>query len=203
MREKRFWVGYHLKSILNLITGFINPDIRVKTLSSVFIFFFFNSFLSFSQQSTLPEIRILFNEAVQQEDKVDDLIGLIEKEKMDSPKLLAYMGGAKALEAKSCFNPITKLKYLSRSMDMLNEAVTLSPKDIEIRFLRFSIQYYTPKWLGYSKNLEEDKSMIISNIHNYKSFGIDPGVLDWIEVFMIDSGYCNKEEIEIIRLAKR
>lgn len=88
-------------------------------------------------------------------------------------------------------------------MEMLNEAVILSPSDIEIRFLRFSIQYYTPKWLGYSKNMEEDKTMIISNIHNYKSFGIDPGVLDWIEEFMINSGYCNAEEIEIIRLAKK
>lgn len=180
-----------------------NPVIWAKSTITLLFLFSFLSISAFSQESSLPRIRILFNEAVQQEDKIGELVELIEQEKSDSPTILAYRGSAKALEAKSCFNPITKLKYLGNSMEMLNEAVILSPSDIEIRFLRFSIQYYTPKWLGYSKNMEEDKTMIISNIHNYKSFGIDPGVLDWIEEFMINSGYCNAEEIEIIRLAKK
>jgi hypothetical protein len=103
--------------------------------------------------------------------------------KNNSPLLLAYYGATQSLVAKHSWNPYTKMDYLAKSQSTLQKAIALKPQDAEMRFLRFSIQYYVPKFLGYSKNLEEDKNVILKNIDRCQE-----NVRGVIARFLIDSG---------------
>ena len=48
---------------------------------------------------------------------------------------------------------------------ILFDAINKNLDSVEIRFLRYSIQYNAPKLLGYTENIEEDYDFIINNIN--------------------------------------
>ncbi|TAG92992.1 MAG: hypothetical protein EAZ20_02050 [Bacteroidetes bacterium] len=119
----------------------------------------------------LDEIRKLFSEAAESQLKSSKLYTLLQNETGKIPILLAYRAGAEALQAKHSWNVLTKWTKIAQAMDLFKKAVDFSPNDIEIRFLRYSIQNNTPTILGYSENLTEDKQKMIdlfaqSNVPN-------------------------------------
>ena len=72
----------------------------------------------------------------------------------------AYLG---ALIMKSAPNSklSERLKIFKRGKLLLEYAIQQEPLNTEFRFLRFVIQENSPKFLGYSANLNEDKQLII------------------------------------------
>ena len=50
----------------------------------------------------------------------------------------------------------------------LIEAVMKEPNNIEIRYLRYLSQEKTPKFLGYNKNIEDDKAFVLREYKNSK-----------------------------------
>jgi hypothetical protein len=68
-------------------------------------------------------------------------------------------------------------------MKTLSKAIAADPANPEIRFLRFSIQYYVPAFLGFSKNLDEDKKVIVQHFEGLKQVYSDElvkGVADFL-----------------------
>lgn len=137
----------------------------------------------------VSQVRINFTKAVESESVTNNLLNHLEKIKGNDPLLIAYYGAAQSLMAKHSWNPYTKMDYLAKSQLTLNKAIALKPNDAEMRFLRFSIQYYVPKFLGYSQNLLEDKTVIIANIYSCPE-----EVRGVIARFLIDSGICTALE---------
>ncbi len=109
----------------------------------------------------LDEIRRLFSEASDNELKTSQLYTILEEQTSQNPILLAYRASAEALQAKHAWNPLTKWANIAKSMQLFQQAVDIEPNNIEIRFLRYSIQNNTPSILGYSGNLAEDKQKMI------------------------------------------
>ncbi len=84
------------------------------------------------------------------------------------PILQAYKGGIYMGMAK--FAVITKkVSYVNKGKTLIEEAILNDKNNIEIRFIRFSIQVKLPQVLGYNKSTEEDKKFIISNIAMIKN----------------------------------
>ncbi len=108
--------------------------------------------------------------------------------------VLAYFGSLEALKAKDSWNPYKKVKLLVASNKTLQQAVTASPNDMEIRFLRFSIQFYLPGFLGLSKDMHGDKNTIIQQLKQKNYGSADNDFLKNIMKFMIDSKQCTAQE---------
>lgn len=70
-----------------------------------------------------------------------------------------------------------------------------SPSNVEIRFLRFSTQYYLPSILGFSDNLQEDKEAIMNNLEFLNQNELEDELLQFIIQFMGESNLCSSEEI--------
>lgn len=68
-----------------------------------------------------------------------------------------YKGASETLLAKHARNPHKKLSRLRKGVKLIGEAAADAPKDIELRFLRFSVTHYLPGFLGYGKHMEKDK----------------------------------------------
>ena len=147
---------------------------------------------------SISEVRALYGKGVDDAGAAKKLMQLLSPLTSADPLLFAYKGGAEALEAKHAWNPYTKLNYLSKSMSTLDQAIKVDPENAEIRFIRFSIQYHIPQFLGYSKNLDEDAHMIAENFFQLKK-SLDQKTLQDIAEFLNNSGSCSISDSQIIR----
>jgi hypothetical protein len=75
--------------------------------------------------------------------------------------LLAYQGMAYMLRAKYAINPYNKLSHFNKGKGVLEAAVSKAPQNIEIRFMRFSVQTNAPFFLGYTGQTDQDKALIL------------------------------------------
>lgn len=82
--------------------------------------------------------------------------------------------------AKHAGNPISKYSYFNKGKKMLEEAVKKEPNNIEIRLMRYISQEKTPRFLGYSANLQSDKEFIIKNYKNSP----DRDLIDFIKKYL-------------------
>jgi hypothetical protein len=169
--------------------------------------FIFSLFILISGYNTmaaapdLKKIREDYIASINSSEKADVLCAQLQSIKNPDALILAYLGSAQAIKAKHAWNPVNKMSYLKQGFKTINQAVTKEPNNLEVRFLRFSLQFYVPSFLGYSKNIESDKDKIISLLQNQKSanLNIDKKIIKDMVNFMIDSQKCDAQEITILR----
>lgn len=147
---------------------------------------------------SIAQVRSLYGQGVEDEYAAKKLHDLVIASDQNDPLLLGYRGGAEALLAKHAWNPYTKIDYLEKSMKTLQRAIDLDPENTEIRFIRFSIQFYVPRFLGISKNLKEDAHSIALHFDQLLS-QLDAATLNDVGAFMITSGYCSTSDIDLMR----
>lgn len=119
--------------------------------------------------------------------------------KLDLPIITAYQASAKALLANYSWNPVSKISYLKEAKMLLAEAVQRDKTNIEIRFLRFYIENSIPAILGLSKNLEEDKMVILDNLDTFDQISLEPGIIEFIINYMTSPDILDQEEILIVK----
>ena len=81
----------------------------------------------------------------------------------ENPKILAYKGAVLSLKAKNAKTIKDKKMYFQEGVQFLEASVNAAPKDLEIRYLRLSVQEHAPKIVKYSKNIDEDKNFILEH----------------------------------------
>lgn len=163
---------------------------------------FFSFSYAASNKYSISEVRRLYHQGVESPDAAQQLHSLVSSPDITDPLLIAYRGGAEALMAKHAWNPYAKLDHLSKSMHILQQAIELSPQQAEIRFIRFSVQYYIPRFLGFSKNLEEDAHVIALQVAQLKN-QFDRQTYLGVCEFMISSGSCTEEDQRMLRQSMR
>ena len=114
----------------------------------------------------LHTIRKLLIKALDSKTTTDSLYTSLASIKNRPPIINGYLGALEALKAKHTWNPYYKVKYLNDSEDTFKNAVATDPQNIEIRFMRFSIENNVPGFLGYNKNLVADRLEMIKQIDN-------------------------------------
>lgn len=157
-----------------------------------------NSFSAYSQTNDVLEIRKGMLRAIKSPKVTDSLYNNLQAINKKTPLVLGYFGALQALKAKDNWNPYKKVKLLVSSHKTMEQAVNTSPNDMEIRFLRFSIQFYLPGFLGLSKDMANDKNMIVQQLKQ-KHYGLaDKDYLKNIMKFMIDSKQCTAQEVAFL-----
>lgn len=149
----------------------------------------------------LQKIRKDYIESIKNESSAIKLYEHLKSIKNPDPLIQAYLGSAQAVRAKHAWNPVNKLNFLKQGCNTLNLAVKRSPNQLEIRFLRFSLQHFLPSFLGYSTNLDSDKDKIIEMVQKKEviNMQVDKDILKNMVNFMIDSKRCDAKEIAILR----
>lgn len=154
--------------------------------------------LAGNPQPNITNLRKKLMQAIDSKPTTDSLyktLGLIPQR---SGLLNGYMGALEALKAKHTWNPYFKIKYLNNCEDTFKEAVSQDPYNIEIRFMRFSVEHNVPGFLGYTKNLSADKQEMIRQIE-LKNYGTaDKELVITVIKFMIDSKQCTAGESMIL-----
>lgn len=82
---------------------------------------------------------------------------------------LAYLGAFQTIWANHAINPFSKLKTFNQGKKNIEKAVKSDPANIEIRFLRLSVQENCPVFLLYQRSIKEDRIYLFKNLHNITS----------------------------------
>ncbi len=164
---------------------------------SLFFAFILNFFYMLLPMSSIDEIRKNYIKAVENQSITEEMLEELSAGEPQSALFLAYRGAFEGLMAKHVFNPYKKLSYLGKSNKTLEKAVSLKPKSVEIRFLRFSMQHYLPEFLGQSKELTVDRLAILQNINSDAELPADAKTV--VCRFLIDSKRCTAAEAESLK----
>lgn len=140
--------------------------------------FFFTSFIA----PDLDVTRANYKKVVSDKDLCKEMISELRNSQNISATHLAYFGGLQAIWANHVFNPITKLKTFQEGKENIEKAIETEPNNVELRFIRLSIQRNVPGFLGYRSNVKEDSEFIKKNLHQVES----PVLQKNIEALLID-----------------
>lgn len=143
------------------------------------------------EEDLLVELRQNLSQAFNEEEVANGLFSKIRDQTFTSPELMAYVGGVWIAQSRHVFL-FDKMHHFNKGTKILDAAIRAKPDDVEMRFLRMTIQINAPGFLGYGDNLEDDKRFVLKN---YKTA---PKVMQQkIVDFVKKSDAFSKEEKEL------
>jgi hypothetical protein len=129
----------------------------------------FCSSLVYAKVPAIKDVRIMLHNATSNEEACNKLISLLLPfNETNNPLLLGYKGGATMLMAKHAFNPFSKLSYFKKGKVMLESAIKADRNNVELRFLRYTIQTNVPGFLNYSSDKNLDRTFITQSLPKIK-----------------------------------
>ncbi len=138
-------------------------------MQNKFLFGIYCFFLAFPASGTslsIEETRVAFEQAAEDEIKNEVLLKNLGGPLTD-PVLIAYRAATEALMGKFASTPWNKYSWCKQSMKTFRLAVRADSENIEIRYLRITIQSHLPSILNMSGDMEEDKRIILQNINKF------------------------------------
>ncbi len=172
-----------------------------KTLIAIVTFLLCLS-LAFSRNKyEIEELRVIFYSAIQNDDKMDDfrnkLLQVFGEYNTKIESLgIAYWGIYHTLIAKHSYNPYTKLKELKKGLDIIDQAIQKDKKNLEIRFLRFSVLHHIPDFFGYNDEKKDDAQAILDLLKSQDFSKLDFKFQKGIAEFMIKSNRINQQSVQ-------
>ncbi len=146
-------------------------------LVSVFLIFFFTLLSTNGFSQDLDYIRNNYHKAVKEKSICKVLVEMLKaKDNEISITELAYLGALEIIWANHVINPFSKLKAFRDGKEKIEKAATQTPKNIEISYLRLSVQKNAPSFLGYNDNINEDTEFLKEHRHQIKSVVLQKNV---------------------------
>ncbi|WP_158827117.1 hypothetical protein [Mucilaginibacter lacusdianchii] len=171
---------------------------KIKLLSISLLLSFVLAGFTYSQKADVKLLRKQLLQALEKRSVNDSLYNVLGAEKNKPPLIHSYYGAVQALKAKYAWNPYYKLKYLKDAEKTLQEAVNADPHNMEIRFMRFSIEHNLPGFLGYDKHLDMDRKEMIQQLNHKNYSAADRDVAVTIIKFLLESKRCTTQENEVL-----
>lgn len=117
----------------------------------------------------IKDVRLMLHQATNNEETCNKLIKiLVPYNENNNPLLFGYRGGATMIMAKHAFNPFSKLSYFKKGKNILESAIQADNTNIELRFLRYTIQTSVPSFLNYGGEKKADKLFLSKSIPDLK-----------------------------------
>lgn len=162
-------------------------------IALVIIFIFsFNALIS--QELDRFEIREMYFDGWHNDCGAQELAELLEHNDVEhDPILIAYQGAALTTLANCKKSPFSKLSVFNDGKKLLEEAVSQNSENIEIRFLRYTVQTNLPDFLNYD-NTEEDKKLMMESLTLQKLSVSDPDLYERMRDYLLSAGSLSKEE---------
>jgi hypothetical protein len=83
--------------------------------------------------------------------------------------------------AKYVISPINKLSKFKNGKNLLEKCIETDNKNVEIRFLRFTIQCNAPLFLGYYSSLKSDKIFLLNSIPKVKDLQLKNIIISFLK----------------------
>lgn len=122
----------------------------------------------------LKKMRYDYNNMSKSEAVVEHLLETSKNSTQVSESLkTAYYAAGEMASAQFMFSPVSKINAFNSGKKKLEAAITKDPENIEIRYIRYTIQANAPGFLGYTKNVKTDREYIIKNLKGVKTSDVE------------------------------
>lgn len=139
----------------------------------------------------LKQVRSQYLQAVKNIETTDKLNQQLSKVNTGSNTiLLAYKGAVLTLKAKFSKSKSEKKENFKQGVSLIENAISTDNSNIETRYIRLSVQENSPKFLGYDKNIEEDKKFILDNYQHISSMELK----EIVKAYILKSASFNESE---------
>jgi hypothetical protein len=115
------------------------------------------------------------------------------------PVILGFKAVSEAVMAKHAWSPYSKLKHLKNSAALFDQAVVMDSDNPELRFLRYTVEYYVPRYLNLSAHVQEDKTIVVNSLLKHPKSGLDPETYKLIRDFMLTGSHLSEAEKQQLR----
>ena len=159
-----------------------------------------------AQTSELAALRVLYYRASNEMQAANEFYGKLKSIDETRPLWLGYKGMASFMLARHVRNPLSKLKHFLEGQDILEKSIKLAPANLELRYLRFSVQTSAPEFLNYRRNILQDKKILLEALFKPKIHKLDEDLRQRIVRYMLETKYCTgreKEDLARVRLTFR
>lgn len=112
--------------------------------------------------NNLTKARLLFNVAHITKEDCFELINLTKNN--NDVTMQGYYAAGIMISSKYTINPFKITKTFNEGKNLFEDLISENFDEIELRYLRYSIQLNTPKFVGYYKNIEMDRIILIDYI---------------------------------------
>ncbi|MEJ7779687.1 MAG: hypothetical protein WKF68_08855 [Daejeonella sp.] len=151
-----------------------------KIILSVFLICY--SLICMANEPSISEVRLKLHKATSNEKACRELIAeLGPYNERNNALFTGYRGGANMIMAKHVFNPFSKLSYFNKGKSMLEKAIQAEGKNVELRFLRYSIQTNVPVFLGYKSHLKNDYDFLKQAIPAIKDSNLKKIITSYLQ----------------------
>ncbi|PKQ70409.1 hypothetical protein [Raineya orbicola] len=141
-------------------------------------------------------LRRLYKEASENEKKLKDFEQAIQQEKVSEAIRYAYKGALQALKGKYSFLPAVKLNFFWEASGYLQKALAQEPENVEIIFLRFTVECGVPSLMSYALHLQEDRKKIVELLPESH---LEEDFKKAIAEYLIQSGKCTFAEKKVLQ----
>jgi len=115
-----------------------------------------------------------------------------------SPVIAGYYSMAAFMECHHSYNPVAKLKYFNEGKIYLEKAIAQASNNVELHFLRFTVQTNLPGFLGYKSNIEDDRSFILRTMISSEFRTSDPDLYNRIYNYFFSCDYISENDKALI-----
>jgi hypothetical protein len=138
-------------------------------------------FFRLLQTNDLSEIRRLYGRANLSKDDAQLFCRLVQPVDSNAiPLLYCYKGAGEMLQAKYALNPVAKLKKFNLGKAWIAAAFNRDSLNLEMRFIRFSIQSNVPTFLGYRAELAGDKKFLLEHMDGCPDTALKKMVINYL-----------------------
>jgi hypothetical protein len=124
------------------------------------------AFLAFTQLSAQPmdrqQLRDCFLGSMQSKGALDSFIGKLDNIVAKSPAQECYYGICFGLRTHYADGMWSKIKLVGKAKDLIDHSIERDPRDPELRFIRVTLEHYLPSFLGMSKDIQKDLTVIFA-----------------------------------------
>lgn len=117
-----------------------------------------------AQELDMKSIRKDFKHGINNQKTCLENLSILKKH-ANNPVEKGYLAAYQIFMAKHTSNPFKKLGHFNKGKKMLENIIEEYPQDTELRYIRLCIQFYSPKFLDYQSNINEDKIFVMNNLY--------------------------------------
>jgi len=148
------------------------------------------------QDFDITRIRALYQSApTVKSDALELGRSLLPVDSTSRPLLVCYKGASEMIMAKYMLNPLMKLERFNNGKYLIEKAISRDTLNIEMRFIRYSIQCNIPKFLNYNDAINRDKSMLMANIDNIRDHELKILVFNYLS----NQSRLNKDKLKDLK----
>lgn len=130
---------------------------------------------------SLPEIRQLYKQSAVDEYSCNTLIRTLQEyTEQNNPLLAGYKACGTMMMANYVWSPIEKLSTFDEGKNLLEKCIQQESNNVELRFLRYTIQNNAPFFLGYHQALKQDKAFLLQAVPTLKDKNLQSLIVDYL-----------------------